>query len=391
MAYKQNDNFEIRAGKPIDGRFGPYLLTQDAIDNIPRAQRFNGLIFGVYETPSDLFNSQIIFFTFFGDFSDTEYVRIGRKPIDKKYNTLAELYANQLEQLPNFIYYVISITTYYEYLGTTNGNILDYVPFSGGANINVNILDGNENLLPFRDKNKYVRLTVQDDTIGEQIIITRPPSITISTSPPTGVILEGDEWINNNTWKHYGYYNSFWVQINTNGSVIANRYTHPAYPSISQTLIGATVIASLTTDAIGSITGLTTRNITAGDIGAQTLIAGVLTEGYIATIVSGVPTWSATLNELIETQSTVIRFDNVSGYIHGNTTPINGVMVYDFTGAIRGVVVIVKYNATSFIPPEKSVVIAGYYSPNVDNYIFFELIKKDLGSEVILVTISQDV
>jgi hypothetical protein len=95
--------------------------------------------------------------------------------------------------------------------------------------------------------------------------------------------------------------------------------------------------------------------------------------------------------ELIETQSTVIKFDKFSGYVHGNSAVISGAMTYDFTGAIRGVVVIVKHKALSFTVPSKSVVIAGYYSPNVDNYIFFELIKKDIGNEVIIVTISQNV
>jgi hypothetical protein len=95
--------------------------------------------------------------------------------------------------------------------------------------------------------------------------------------------------------------------------------------------------------------------------------------------------------ELIETQSTVIKFDSFGGYIHGNTFVITGAMTYDFTGAIRGVVVIVKHRAASFTPPTRSVLVAGYYSPNVDNYIFFELIKKDSGTEVILVTISQNV
>ena len=95
--------------------------------------------------------------------------------------------------------------------------------------------------------------------------------------------------------------------------------------------------------------------------------------------------------ELIESQATVIKFDSFSGYVHGNTAVITGAMTYDFTGAIRGVVVIVKHRASSFTIPAKSVVIAGYYSPNVDNYIFFELIKKNIGTEVILVTINQDV
>jgi hypothetical protein len=48
----------------------------------------------------------------------------------------------------------------------------------------------------------------------------------------------------------------------------ANLYTHPAYTTINQTLNGATVLATFTTDAIGSVTAFTTRTLTAADISA---------------------------------------------------------------------------------------------------------------------------
>jgi hypothetical protein len=48
----------------------------------------------------------------------------------------------------------------------------------------------------------------------------------------------------------------------------ANLYTHPVYTPINQTLNGATVLATFTTDTIGSVTTFTTRSLTAGDISA---------------------------------------------------------------------------------------------------------------------------
>jgi len=48
----------------------------------------------------------------------------------------------------------------------------------------------------------------------------------------------------------------------------ANLYIHPTYTTINQTFTGATVLASITTDAIGSVTGLTTRSLTPADISA---------------------------------------------------------------------------------------------------------------------------
>jgi hypothetical protein len=48
----------------------------------------------------------------------------------------------------------------------------------------------------------------------------------------------------------------------------ANLYSHPTYTAISQTLNGATVLATFSTDTIGSVTAFTTRTLTAADISA---------------------------------------------------------------------------------------------------------------------------
>jgi hypothetical protein len=72
MALVFNDNFRINAGKPLDVKFGPYLSIQDANVSIPLPIRHNGLLFGVYENPSDIPNSDIIYYYYYGSFTDTE-------------------------------------------------------------------------------------------------------------------------------------------------------------------------------------------------------------------------------------------------------------------------------------------------------------------------------
>jgi hypothetical protein len=59
----------------------------------------------------------------------------------------------------------------------------------------------------------FIRMTVQDNVSGNATNVTRPPSVTISTTPPTANLLEGDEWINDNTWKKYAWYDSFWAEV----------------------------------------------------------------------------------------------------------------------------------------------------------------------------------
>jgi len=61
--------------------------------------------------------------------------------------------------------------------------------------------------------------------------------------------------------------------ITISGGVISSTggaaYTHPAYTARNIDTSGAQVIDIITSDAIGSITNITTRNLTPGDIGAQ--------------------------------------------------------------------------------------------------------------------------
>lgn len=66
--------------------------------------------------------------------------------------------------------------------------------------------------------------------------------------------------------KYYGTNNSGakgWYDISSGGD-----YTHPSYTAVNTTLSGATVLASFSSDAIGSVTGFTTRTLSYSDIGA---------------------------------------------------------------------------------------------------------------------------
>lgn len=51
------------------------------------------------------------------------------------------------------------------------------------------------------------------------------------------------------------------------GATNANNYVHPAYTTRSITATGATVLSTFTSDAIGSVTGITTRTLTLANLG----------------------------------------------------------------------------------------------------------------------------
>jgi len=72
MAIQLNDNIYLRAGKPIDYKFGPYLSINEANENILIEERYNGLIFAVYVDPNDLQNSNIKYYYYTNQLSDLD-------------------------------------------------------------------------------------------------------------------------------------------------------------------------------------------------------------------------------------------------------------------------------------------------------------------------------
>ena len=84
----------------------------------------------------------------------------------------------------------------------------------------------------------FIRMTVQDNLPGNATNVTRPPSTTISTAAPTANLLAGDEWINDNTWKKYAWYDGYWAEVGkTNCS---STYTNINYSPYSLLQEGAT-------------------------------------------------------------------------------------------------------------------------------------------------------
>jgi hypothetical protein len=71
----------------------------------------------------------------------------------------------------------------------------------------------------------FVRMTVTDDATNNATVVLRPPSTTVSGSAPLNP-LEGDQWVDSNTWKTYTWYlndggTDYWVETGTaptNGS-----------------------------------------------------------------------------------------------------------------------------------------------------------------------------
>jgi hypothetical protein len=75
-------------------------------------------------------------------------------------------------------------------------------------------VQNNGTVMTQRDVLNFVRMTVTDDSVNGRTTVTRPPSVTISLTPPTANVLEGDEWINSETWSKYAWYDGYWVQVN---------------------------------------------------------------------------------------------------------------------------------------------------------------------------------
>lgn len=132
MAIEFNDNIHVKVNRPTDFRFGPFTSIAQANSLIPIAQRYHGLLFGVYTNPGNIATSDITFYYYWDGLTDTDILPLsGRAPIDGEYVNQAGMIADQGNQLAQYIYY--DGTSYWEYLGTTNGNISDYRELGGGV------------------------------------------------------------------------------------------------------------------------------------------------------------------------------------------------------------------------------------------------------------------
>jgi hypothetical protein len=158
MAISFNDNIRVNAGKPIDAKFGPYTSISEANSSIPLATRHNGLIFGVYEDPSDIPNSDIKYYYYYGSFTDVE--------------------------INEFIFSPISGTTNYIPKFTTDTTIGDSKIFDNGTNIGINTTSPTNTL----DINGTLRIRTANNGTGNFISIST--SGVIQQRTPNDVLLD---------------------------------------------------------------------------------------------------------------------------------------------------------------------------------------------------------
>lgn len=142
MAISISDNIYTQVNRPLDFKFGPFTDFNQANSFIPISQRYHGLIFGIYTNPGNIAASNIKFYYYWNTLSNSDILELGGKtPVDGEYANQAAMIAAQASQTARYIYY--DNASYWEYLGTTNGNISDYrrISFSiAGPTTNGNVL-----------------------------------------------------------------------------------------------------------------------------------------------------------------------------------------------------------------------------------------------------------
>lgn len=71
MAIGFNDNIYAQVNRPLDFKFGPFDSVAQANSYIPIAQRYHGLIFGVYTNPGNIATSDVDFYYYWNSLADT--------------------------------------------------------------------------------------------------------------------------------------------------------------------------------------------------------------------------------------------------------------------------------------------------------------------------------
>jgi hypothetical protein len=122
------------------------------------------------------------------------------------------------------------------------------------------IKDGAGNIMTQQPNLRFNRMTITNDNVNNQTIVTRPPSVVLSTIPPLNP-LQGDEWINSITWKTYVYYDDFWVEEGRTGSGSINSESLNTFINLTDTPISYSGKAGKFTAVNDAETGLEFKDI----------------------------------------------------------------------------------------------------------------------------------
>jgi len=249
--------------------------------NVDFSQRelLNAVLQNLFQAPLVPIEGQVYYDSFYNVpyyWNDNEWIPWER-PIHKKYTSEAEMIADQQYQLKQFIYYDGSV--YWEYLGTTNGDITDYNIFSSPQYVHPTYTPYNLTLT-----GATVIQDIETDSIGSVVNLTvRELNLSdLGYSGSTNADFYSNWVLNINDTEFYVVESENILNINAGDNVTLDTsgntltissqdtiYIHPSYTDFDITFTGSTVISRIVTDNIGSVVNIETRTLTPEDIGAE--------------------------------------------------------------------------------------------------------------------------
>lgn len=140
---------------------------------------------------------------------------------------------------------------------------------------------------------KFLRLTVTDDSVNNQTLVSRPADSQVGTTAPSSPVI-GDIWTNSETWKTYIYYDGTWVEIGTGSSTGGGGGGSGTVTSVSVNTangFSGTVTSPTVSPAISistTVTGILKGNgtsVSAAVAGTDYLLPGSIYTDYDNTII----------------------------------------------------------------------------------------------------------
>ena len=250
--------------------------------NVDFSQRelLNAVLQNLFQAPLVPIEGQVYYDSFYNVphyWDENEWIP-WQRPVHKDYVSQVSMIADQQYQLKKFIYF--DGTSYWEYLGTTNGDISDYRPFTGsggGGYVHPTYTPYDLTLT-----GATVIENIETDTIGSVVNLTvRELQLSdLGYSGDTNADYYGSWILNVNGTQFYVVESENIINIqagdnitlDTSGNTLTissqdTIYVHPSYTGVNLTLTGATVISTIVTDDIGSVVDVQTRELTLLDLG----------------------------------------------------------------------------------------------------------------------------
>ena len=303
--------------------------------NVDFSQRelLNAVLQNLFQAPLVPIEGQVYYDSFYNVphyWNENEWIP-WQRPVHKSYVSQVAMIGDQQYQLKSFIYFDGS--SYWEYLGTTNGNISDYRIFAGGGGGSYT----HPTYTPYdlTLTGATVIDNIETDTIGSVVNLTvRQLQLSdLGYTGATNADYYGNWILNVNGTEFYVVESENVINIQAGDNIILDTsgntltistnvtggtYTHPTYTPYNLTLSGATVISEIITDSIGSVVSITTRGLTLGDLGYSGSTNADYYGNWVLNI-NGNSTFVVETQDIINIQ----QGDNITIDISGNTVTIS--------------------------------------------------------------------